>query len=62
MTTSTFIKEIIMSDNILDIISNIVPKENIKTKEELKKHTTFRIGGYADFLYRLAAKKRQRYL
>lgn len=51
-----------MSDNILDIISNIVPKENIKTKEELKKHTTFRIGGYADFLYRLAAKKRQRYL
>lgn len=38
-----------MSDNILDIISNIVPKENIKTKEELKKHTTFRIGGYADF-------------
>lgn len=38
-----------MSDNILDIISNIVPKENIKIKEELKKHTTFRIGGYADF-------------
>lgn len=35
--------------NIPDIISNIIPKENIKTNEELKKHTTFRIGGYADF-------------
>lgn len=38
-----------MTDNIFDIISNIVPEENIKTKELLKKHTTFRIGGYASF-------------
>ncbi|MDE6210019.1 MAG: UDP-N-acetylmuramate dehydrogenase [Lachnospiraceae bacterium] len=38
-----------MPEDILNIISSIVPKENIKTKELLKKHTTFRIGGYADF-------------
>lgn len=38
-----------MPENILNIISSILPKENIKTKELLKKHTTFRIGGYADF-------------
>ena len=38
-----------MVDNIIDIIANVVSRENIIVNEPLKKHTTFKIGGDADF-------------
>ena len=46
-----------MADNIFDIISNIISKENIRIGEPLKKHTTFRIGGNADYFVAPADKE-----
>ncbi len=37
-----------ISETVVKALENFVPKENIRVKEPMKRHTTFRIGGEAD--------------
>ena len=35
--------------NFLEHLKQVIPEENIRLNEPMKNHTTFRIGGNADF-------------
>mgnify|MGYP004485725569 CR=1 FL=1 len=37
---------------IYELITKEIPKENVLTNESMKKHTSFKIGGNADFYVR----------
>lgn len=40
-------------ENLLEKLEKILPKENIKQNEPMKKHTSFRIGGLAEFFVKV---------
>lgn len=46
-----------MSRALIDFLETVIPKENILSMEPMKKHTTFRVGGPAEFFVTVDTKK-----
>ena len=49
-----------MNQNFYDILNNVIAKDSILTDEPMSRHTTFRVGGPADFFVTPKAKEEVR--
>ena len=49
-----------MNQNFYDKLNNVIAKDSILTDEPMSRHTTFRVGGPADFFVTPKAKEEVR--